>query len=121
MFASLLTLFLQVLVLLIVVPAVTDGNVAVRKGGFLRGLLILVGIGIINWMLWPVLAIFTLGMILIAQVVTFGLVGIIVNALAFRIAGGMSTSFHVKSFGWALAAAITMAIANVGIHLLINQ
>lgn len=121
MFDSLLTLVLQVLVLLIIVPAVTGGNVAIRQGGFFRGLLILVCIGIVNWMLWPILTIFTLGMVLVFQAITYGLVGIVINALAFRIAGGMSTSFHVKSFGSALVAAITMAIANVGIHMLIFQ
>ena len=120
MFESLLTLFLQVIVLLVVVPAVTSGNVAVRKGGLLRGLMILLGIGIVNWMLWPVLAIFTLGTVYIVQIISFGLVGILVNALAFRIAGGISTAFYVKSFGSAFVAALTMAVANVVIRMVVG-
>ena len=39
---------LMVLALLVVVPALTGGKVAVRKGGFFRGLLALIVIGLTN-------------------------------------------------------------------------
>ena len=49
----------------------------------------------------------------------FGLVGLVVNALAFRIAGGMSDAFYVKNFGSALGAALTMSVANIVIQMLL--
>lgn len=114
-----IALALKVVVLLVVVPAVTSGNVAIRQGGFFRGLLILLSIGLLNLALWPLLAIFTLGAILVAQMATFGLVGLVVNALAFRIAGAMSDAFYVKNFGSALGAALTMSVANIVIQMLL--
>lgn len=120
MIEFLIALALKVVVLLVVVPAVTSGNVAVRNGGFFRGLLILLSIGIINLALWPALAIVTFGMVLVVQMVTFGLVGIVVNAIAFRIAGAMSESFHVKNFGSALGAALTMSVANILIQIFLG-
>ncbi|HMP50357.1 MAG TPA: phage holin family protein [Candidatus Melainabacteria bacterium] len=119
MLEFLIALVLKVVVLLVVVPAVTSGNVAVRQGGFFRGLLILLSIGLLNLALWPLLSIFTLGTILVAQMAIFGLVGLVVNALAFRIAGGMSDAFYVKNFGSALGAALTMSVANIVIQMLL--
>lgn len=120
MIEFLISLVLKVVVLLVIVPAVTSGNVAVRQGGFIRGLLILVSIGIVNLALWPALAIVTFGMVLVAQIATFGLVGIVVNALAFRLAGAMTDAFYVKNFGSALGAALTMSVANIVIQLLLG-
>lgn len=120
MFESILTLVLQVVTLLVVVPAVTNGNVAVRQGGFLRGLLIILCIGLVNWALWPILAILTFGMILVVQMVSFGIAGIFINALAFRLFGGISTALYVKNYGSALLAAVTMSVANIVIHLLLT-
>ena len=120
MFESILTLVLQVVTLLVVVPAVTSGTVAVRQGGFLRGALIMLCIGLVNFALWPILALFTFGTIFIVQMLSFGLVGIFVNALAFRLFGGISTALYVKNYGSALAAAITMSVANVVIHLILS-
>lgn len=109
----LLSIVLQVLVLLIVVPACTGQGVAVRQGGFLRGLLALICIGLTNMALWFVLAIVTVGMAVVAQFLTFGLVGLLVNALAIKATGSMLKDvLYVRSFGSAFYAALVMVVAN---------
>jgi uncharacterized membrane protein YvlD (DUF360 family) len=109
----LVSLVLQVLVLLVVVPAVTANGVAVRQGGFFRGLIALVCIGLTNMILWFLLTIFTVGMTVLLQFLTFGLVGLLINALAIRATGSaLKDVLYVKSFGSALGAALTMVIAN---------
>lgn len=113
----LISIALQVLVLLIVVPAVTSNGVAVRQGGFFRGLLALICIGLTNMALWFILTIATVGLTVVFQVLTFGLVGLLINALAFQATAGMLKDvLYVRSFGSALGAALVMVLANCAIH-----
>lgn len=113
----LISLALQVLALLIVVPAVTGNGVAVRQGGLFRGLLVLFCIGLTNMILWFVLTLFTVGMTLVAQWLTFGLVGLLINALAIKIVGNtLNDTLYVRSFGSAFLAAIVMVLTNCAIR-----
>lgn len=109
----LVTVILQVLVLLLVVPPATTGGVAVRQGSFFRGILALLCIGLANIALWSVLTIATAGLAVVASWLTFGLVGVLVNALAFRVTGGLfSDVLYVRSFGSAFVAAAVMVVSN---------
>ncbi len=113
----LISIALQVLVLLIVVPAVTSNGVAVREGGFFRGLLALICIGLTNMILWFGLTILTVGMTVVLQFLTFGLVGLLINALAFKVtAATLKDVLYVRSFGSAFGAALVMVIANCAIR-----
>ncbi len=110
----LITVVLQVLVLLLVVPAATSGGVAVRSGGFVRGVLALLVIGLLNLSLWFAITLLTIGTALIAQAITFGLVGLLINALAIKITGAlMEDAFYVRSYGSAFIAAIVMVVSNL--------
>jgi len=111
---------LMVLVLLVVVPAVTGNKVAVRQGGFFRGLLSLFVIGLFNSALWFVFALATAGGALIANALTFGLVAVLVNALAFVVTSKlMPETLHVESFGSAFWASLWMTVASFAIHMLV--
>lgn len=113
----LISIALQVLVLLIVVPAVTSNGVAVRQGGFVRGLMALICIGLTNMALWFILTIATVGLTVVFQFLTFGLVGLLINALAFKATAAMLNDvLYVRSFGSALGAALVMVLANCAIH-----
>src|SRR4051812_16265644 len=102
---------LMVLALLVVVPAFTGGAVAVRRGGFFQGLLSLLVIGLINSAFWFVFALATAGGAVLANVLTFGLVGILINALAFVGTGKLlPDTLYVRSFGSAFWASIVMTL-----------
>lgn len=117
MLELLIRVSLMVLTLLIVVPAVTGNKVAVRQGGFLRGLLSLIVIGLFNSAIWFVFALATVGGALIANALTFGLVALAVNALAFMAAGKlMPRTLHVENFWYALSASFVMTVASFLIH-----
>ena len=113
----LISIALQVLALLVVVPAVTGNGVAVRRGGFFRGLLVLFCIGLTNMILWFGLTLLTVGTTLLAQWLTFGLVGLLINALAIKVVGSvLNDAFYVRSYGSAFLAAIVMVLTNCAIR-----
>lgn len=113
----LISLALQVLILLIAVPACTGGGVMVRQGGFFRGLLVLICIGLTNSILWFVLTLLTVGMTLVLQLLTFGLVGLLINALAIKCTSSMLKDvLYVRGFGSAFGAALVMVIGNCAIR-----
>lgn len=105
-------MLIMVLTLLIVVPAVTGGGVAVRRGGLFRGLLSLFVIGLFNCCLWLCFGLFTLGGAVIADVLLFGLVGLCINALAFKLANWvMPEVLYVRGFGSAFWASTVLTVA----------
>ncbi len=113
----LISLALQVLILLVVVPAFTGGGVMVRQGGFFRGLLVLVCIGLTNSILWFALTLLTVGMTLVLQFLTFGLVGLLINALAIKCtSAALKDVLYVRGFGSAFAAALIMVLGNCAIR-----
>ena len=120
MIPFLIRIALMVLVLLIVVPAVTGNKVAVRQGGFFRGLLSLFVIGLFNSALWFVFALATVGGALVFNVLTFGLIAVVVNALAFVVTSKlMPETLHVESFGSAFWASLWMTVASCLIHMFV--
>ena len=109
----LISLVLQVLVQLVVVPAATGNGVAVRQGGFFRGLLALICIGLANLALWFGLTILTVGMTVLFQILSCGLVGLVINALAIQLTGAMLKDvLYVRSFGSAFFAGVIMMVCN---------
>lgn len=105
-------LILMVLTLLVVVPAATGGAVAVRRGGFFRGFFSLIVIGLLNCCLWLGFGLFTLGGAVVANVLLFGLVGLCINALAFKLAAWlMPDVLQVRSFGSAFFASVILTLA----------
>jgi uncharacterized membrane protein YvlD (DUF360 family) len=119
MLIFLIRMALLVLALLVVVPAFTGGAVAIRQGGFFRGLLALLVIGLLNSAFWFVFALLTAGGVIVANALTFGLVGILLNALAFAGAGKlMPNTLHVRDFGSAFWASIVMTLCSYVIHLI---
>lgn len=113
----LISIALQVLALLVVVPAVTGNGVAVRQGGFFRGLLVLFCIGLTNMILWFGLTLVTVGMTIVTQWLTFGLVGLLINALAIKLVGkALNDVLYVRSYGSAFLAAIVMVLTNCAIR-----
>lgn len=71
---------LMTLSLLIVVPVVTGGGVMVRRGGIIKGLFTLFVIACLNFALWLGFAVFTVGGAVLVNWLTFGLIGILINA-----------------------------------------
>ncbi len=120
MLELLIRIALMVLALLIVVPAVTGNKVAIRQGGFFRGLLALLVIGLCNSALWFVFALVTAGGAILANVRTFGIVGILINALAFvGTAKLMPSTLRVEGFGSAVWASVVMTLASFAIHMFV--
>ncbi len=120
MIQFLIRIALMVLVLLVVVPAVTGNKVAVRQGGFFRGLMSLFVIGLFNSALWFVFALVTAGGAILANMLTFGLIGLVVNALAFvGTSKLMPETLHVESFGSAFWASLWMTAASCLIHMFV--
>lgn len=116
----LIRIVLMVLTLLIVVPAVTGNQVAIRQGGFFRGLLALLVIGLFNSALWFVFALVTAGGALVLNAITFGAVGILINALAFLATGRlMPETLRVEGYGPAIWASIVMTAASFVIHMFV--
>lgn len=109
----LVRLVLLLLALLVIVPAATSGGVAVRRGGFFRGILTLFVVGLLDLILWSGFALLTLGGAVIANVLLCGLIGIVVNASAFWVASKlMPDTLQVRSFGSACWAATIMTVAS---------
>jgi uncharacterized membrane protein YvlD (DUF360 family) len=111
-------IILLVLTLLVIVPAATNGNVAIRHGGLVRGLFVLFVIACLNNILWLLIIFATAGGIIPANWFTFGWLAILVNALAFKAVSKIApNTLNVSSFGSAIFAALIMTIAS----LLINR
>jgi uncharacterized membrane protein YvlD (DUF360 family) len=116
----LIRLFLMVIALLVVVPAATGGAVAVRRGGLFRGLLVLIVQALVNSALWYLFAILTAGGVVVANLLLFGLVGFLINGLAFVVVGKMMPAhLQVESFGSAVWAGIVMTVMSYLIHMLV--
>ncbi|MBY0359500.1 MAG: phage holin family protein [Candidatus Obscuribacterales bacterium] len=122
MLTFLVRLVLMVLTLLVVVPAATGGAVAVRRGGFCRGFFSLLVIGLCNCCLWLGFGLFTLGGAVVLNYLLFGLIGLCINALAFKLAARlMPDVLYVASFGSAFWASVILTLVSFFInHLVIR-
>lgn len=104
---------LMTLALLVLVPVVTGGGVMVRQGGIFKGLFTLFIIACLNWCLWLVFALFTVGGALLVNWLTFGLVGLLINALAYKCtAKAFPEVLFVRSYGSAILASLVMTISS---------
>lgn len=114
-----LRLFFMVISLLVIVPAATGGGVSLRRGGLFWGLVILIVQALVNSALWYTFAILTAGGVIVANLLLLGLVGLLVNGLAFVITGKlMPRHLHVESYGSAVWAALVMTIMSYLVHCL---
>jgi uncharacterized membrane protein YvlD (DUF360 family) len=104
---------LMLFVMLYAVPALTGGGVAVPAGGFLRALGALVVIGLLNTGLWTIITAFSIGGAILADYLTFGLVGLLVNALALLITARVAPSvLYVRSYWSAIGGAVVTTLAS---------
>lgn len=104
---------LLLLTLLIIVPACTGGDVAVRRGGIFRGLVAMFFVGLMNYGLWFVFTLATVGVVIPLHYLTFGLIGLLINALAFKLTGKLLPEvLYVRSYGAAVIAALVMTCAS---------
>lgn len=117
----LVRLVLMVLVLLVIVPAATDGGVRVRNAGFFRALFTLLLVGLLNTGLWMLVGLSTLGVAILANVLLFGLIGLLINGTAFVLASEILPEvLYVRSFGSACWASLIMTVASMVINHQIN-
>jgi len=113
-------ILLMVLSLLVVVPLATGGSVAVRRGGLIRGLFVLFVQALVNSALWYLFAILTAGGVIFANILLFGLVGLLINGLAFVVVGKlMPRHLYVESYGSAVWAGLVMTVMSYVIHMLV--
>lgn len=107
-----LQLFLTLLVLLVAVPLATGGNVAVRRGGLIRGLLTLLGVAVLNRILWVGFALVTVGSTVLLNWALFGLIGVLVHALALKLFSRLFPDvLRVESYGSACWASVIIMVA----------
>ena len=93
-------------------PIVSGNGVYVRHERWIHGFLAVLAIGIVNAGLWYLLSFATLGLVLAAQVVTFGIVGWFVNGWAVYLFGrAFPRVLYVRSYWSAFWAAMVLSIA----------
>ncbi|MBU6452562.1 MAG: phage holin family protein [Cyanobacteria bacterium REEB67] len=112
----LLTLILHMALLLIallyIVPAATDGGVAIRRNSGLRGVLALVVVALANKIFWHVLTLSGIGLSIPLELFTLGVVAWLVNAICIFATGRiMPGILYVRSFGAAMGASLILILA----------
>lgn len=106
----LIKIVLDALIWLIVIPAVTNQGVRIN-GGFLTAVLCSFLVCVLHYILWIMIALLTVGMALIVQVLTFGLVGVFITMFAINLASDMApNSLQVRSGSF--IAALVLVILN---------
>ena len=70
-----------------------------------------------NWILKPLLVMFTLPFI----VLTLGLGLIVINAIVFLLVGHLVAGFHVAGFGTAILGSIVISLTNFIVTMLIRR
>jgi uncharacterized membrane protein YvlD (DUF360 family) len=111
----LLQTLLILLAMLWLVPVLTDNNVRVR-GGFLKGAFVLIGVSILEVVLWIGLTVITLFGDVLLNILTLGLVGLLVRGLAYLMVGRLCPGcLYVRDYWSAFGAALIMTVANWGI------
>lgn len=117
MYISLAELFLLVMVMVFVVPALTRGAVDVPNGGWIRALFAVLLIGLINKLLWVGIALATAGREILVDFITFAVVSLLVNGAAFVCTSRIAPSvLYVRSFAAAIGAALVTTLSFYAIH-----
>ncbi len=110
----LIKVILDALIWLIIVPAVTDQRVKIN-GGFLSAVWISFVVCFVHYLLWVVVTVLTVGLALFLQVLTFGLIGVIITAAAIHLAADLAPNMlHVR--GGTFWAALTLVVLNAAIN-----
>jgi uncharacterized membrane protein YvlD (DUF360 family) len=108
----LLHVLLLLAALLYLVPAVTDGGVAIRKNSAVRGVLALIVIALTNKIFWHVLAVAGVSLAVPTALFTAAVVGWLANSLAIFTTGRiMPGVLYVRSFGTAMGASLILMLA----------
>ncbi len=114
----LVKLILDALIWLIVVPAVTNQRVKVN-GGLLAAIWCSFLVCVLHYILWIVVAIFTVGLAIFAQVITFGLIGVFITAGAIHLVSSSSPDL-LQVRGGAFMAALTLVVLNAVINYVLH-
>ena len=78
--------------------------------GFAGAVLVAAVFGLLNWLLgWLLFVVIGIGTLGIGFLLAF-ITRWIVDAILLKLTGAMMRSLEVKSFGWAMAAALVMAM-----------
>lgn len=85
----------------------------VSLSGFFPALVAAVVIGLINTFIKPVLIILTLPI----NILTLGLLTLVINALLIMLASALVPGFKVANFGWAILFSIVLFFVNWGLGL----
>jgi len=93
---------LAALVLMVTAHAVPGMEVK----NFVSALLASLIVGVVNTVLWPVLAFLTFPLTL----VTFGLFLLVVNGICLKLAAGLSPGFSIKGFFPAIVGSVMLTI-----------
>jgi putative membrane protein len=104
MFAFLISLLVSALA--VVITAYLLPGVYVKN--YRNAILVALLIGLVNWLVEPVLIFLTLPLTFI----TLGLFLFVINALMIMLVSAIMPSFKVKNFVWALAFSIVLSFVN---------
>lgn len=80
----------------------------VRLSGFFAALVTALVLGLINAFIKPVLLLLTLPI----NILTLGLLTLVINALLIMLAGAIVPGFSVSGFWWALLFSLVLSIVN---------
>ena len=94
-----------------IVPAVQIRGLGTVEG-FGTALIVALVLGLLNTIVRPVLLVLTLPI----TVLTLGLFIVVINGLMFWLAAKFLPGFEIRSFGWAIVAAIVYSIISYAVN-----
>src|SRR5580698_8819505 len=100
--------------LLLLISRIVDG---IHVDGFGYALLAALVLGIVNFLVRPILILITLPV----TILTLGLFLIVVNALMLMLTGALVSEFRISSFGSALVAAVLLGLFNLVVSALMHR
>jgi putative membrane protein len=83
-----------------------------RMNGFFTALLATLILGLLNWVLWPILAFFTLPF----TIITFGLFLFVVDAIVLRVCAAFMKNFEISNWFSAIIGAVILSITSSFLH-----
>jgi putative membrane protein len=83
-----------------------------RLRGFTTALMATFILGMLNYLLWPVLAFFTLPL----TIITFGLFLFVVDAIVLRVCAAFMKNFEITNWFSAIIGAVILAITSSFLH-----
>ena len=83
-----------------------------RINGFVSALMATLIIGLLNWVLWPILAFFTLPF----TIITFGLFLFVVDAVVLRVCAAFMKNFEITNWFSAIIGAVILSITSSFLH-----